>query len=145
MARVTIEDCELVVPNRFQLVVLAGQRVKQFQNGAQLTIERDNDKDPVVALREIAGRTISIDNLKDQAINSLRQTFFEEEEEDVEDDDYDPTIETLDLLAEDSDGESDGEEGSEDDLDDDLDDDDSVDPEASIDFSCIIQEADEND
>ena len=145
MARVTIEDCELVVPNRFQLVVLAGQRVKQFQNGAQLTVERDNDKDPVVALREIAQKTISIDNLKDQAINSLRQTFFEEEEDDVEDDDYDPTVASLDLLADDSGEDSDDEEDS-DDIDDEEEvDDESLDPEASIDFSCIIQEAEEND
>ena len=57
MARVTVEDCIVHVPNRFELVLLASQRAKQISSGNPLTIERDNDKDAVVSLREIADRT----------------------------------------------------------------------------------------
>lgn len=58
MARVTVEDCILVIPNRFDLVVTAAQRAKQISSGMPLTIDRDNDKDAVVSLREIADKTI---------------------------------------------------------------------------------------
>lgn len=58
MARVTVEDCILVIPNRFDLVVTAAQRAKQISSGMPLTIDRDNDKDGVVSLREIADKTI---------------------------------------------------------------------------------------
>lgn len=58
MARVTVEDCVEIIPNRFELVVLAAQRAKQISSGAPLTVDRDNDKDGVVALREIADRTV---------------------------------------------------------------------------------------
>lgn len=58
MARVTVEDCVEIIPNRFELVVLAAQRAKQIASGAPLTVDRDNDKDSVVSLREIADRTV---------------------------------------------------------------------------------------
>lgn len=58
MARVTVEDCILIIPNRFELVVTAAQRAKQISSGMPLTIDRDNDKDAVVSLREIADKTI---------------------------------------------------------------------------------------
>jgi DNA-directed RNA polymerase subunit omega len=81
MARVTVEDCILHVPNRFELVLLASQRAKQISSGNPLTIERDNDKDPVVSLREIADQTVSIDQLKED----LTQSFFKRPISDIAD------------------------------------------------------------
>ena len=68
MARVTVEDCVLKIPNRFELVVLAGQRSRTITAGAPLSVDRDNDKNPVVALREIADETIELEELKDHVI-----------------------------------------------------------------------------
>jgi DNA-directed RNA polymerase subunit omega len=73
MARVTVEDCVDKVPNRFELVLLAAHRARTLSAGAPISIERDNDKDPVVALREIAGRTISTEDLKEDLIHSLQK------------------------------------------------------------------------
>jgi DNA-directed RNA polymerase subunit omega len=70
MARVTVEDCIEHVPNRFELVALASQRARQIVSGAPLTVERDNDKDTVVALREIAEQKFSLDALKQEVITS---------------------------------------------------------------------------
>lgn len=81
MARVTVEDCILQVPNRFELVLLASQRAKQISSGNPLTIERDNDKDAVVSLREIADLTVSLDQLKED----LTQTFFKRPLSDIAD------------------------------------------------------------
>ena len=64
MARVTVEDCVPKVPNRFELVLLAAQRAREITAGGPLTLDRDDDKNPVVALREIAEETISLDHLK---------------------------------------------------------------------------------
>jgi DNA-directed RNA polymerase subunit omega len=71
MARVTVEDCIIQVPNRFELVLLASQRAKQITSGNPLTVERDNDKDAVVSLREIADQTISLDQLQENLIHSF--------------------------------------------------------------------------
>ena len=71
MARVTVEDCIEVVPNRFDLVVVAAQRAKQIASGAPLTLERDNDKDAVVALREIAERSVDTETLQEETIQSF--------------------------------------------------------------------------
>ena len=95
MARVTIEDCEKVVGNRFDLVVLAAQRTRQILAGDALTVEGNGEKKPVIALREIAARTVSIDDLKEATINSFRSFLPEEEEEEdldslLEDDTYNP-------------------------------------------------------
>ena len=95
MARVTIEDCEKVVRNRFDLVVLAAQRTRQILAGDALTVEGKDEKKPVIALREIAARTVSIDDLKEATINSFRSFLPEEEEEEdldslMEDDTYNP-------------------------------------------------------
>ena len=68
MARVTVEDCIEVVPNRFELVALAAQRTRQIVSGGQLTLERDNDKDTVISLREIAEKTVTVDALKEEVI-----------------------------------------------------------------------------
>ena len=71
MARVTVEDCVLKVPNRFELVLLAAQRARNISRGEQLTIDRDNDKNPVVALREIAEETLGLGDLEQDLVKSL--------------------------------------------------------------------------
>ncbi len=71
MARVTVEDCVEKVPNRFELVLLAAQRARNLSRGEQLTIDRDNDKNPVVALREIAGETVALSELHQDLVKSL--------------------------------------------------------------------------
>ena len=81
MARVTVEDCIQEVPNRFELVLLASQRAKQISVGNPLTVERDNDKDSVVALREIADKTISLPQLEENLI----QSFFKKPVSDIAD------------------------------------------------------------
>ncbi len=73
MARVTVEDCVVKVPNRFDLVMLAAQRARELAVGGALTVDRDNDKNPVVALREIADETIRIDGLQDSLIQGLQK------------------------------------------------------------------------
>ena len=73
MARVTVEDCIDKVNNRFELVLLAGHRARQISQGAPITVSRDNDKNPVVALREIADETLSPDDLKEDLIHSLQK------------------------------------------------------------------------
>ncbi|MCU0832157.1 MAG: DNA-directed RNA polymerase subunit omega [Rhizobiaceae bacterium] len=73
MARVTVEDCIDKVENRFELVLLAGHRARQISQGAALTIDRDRDKNPVVALREIADETISPEDLKEDLIHSMQK------------------------------------------------------------------------
>ena len=73
MARVTVEDCILKIPNRFELVLLAAQRARDVASGAPITLERDNDKNPVVALREIAETTVSPGDLKEDLIHSLQK------------------------------------------------------------------------
>ena len=83
MARVTVEDCVDKVPNRFDLVMLASHRARAIADGAQITVDRDNDKNPVVALREIADETLLADDLREQAIEShQRHIEVDEPEED---------------------------------------------------------------
>jgi DNA-directed RNA polymerase subunit omega len=79
MARVTVEDCVQVVPNRFELVLLAGQRARMISAGAPLTVDRDRDKNPVVALREVAAQTVTPEDLKEELIRA-QQKFLETEE-----------------------------------------------------------------
>ena len=84
MARVTVEDCVDKVPNRFELVMLAAHRARSLASGSPLTVDRDNDKNPVVALREIAEETLTADHLRESAIESFqRQIEVDEPEEDV--------------------------------------------------------------
>lgn len=83
MARVTVEDCIDKVPNRFELVMLAAHRARELSIGAELTVDRDNDKNPVVALREIADETLTAEQLRENAIESnQRQIEVDEAEED---------------------------------------------------------------
>jgi DNA-directed RNA polymerase subunit omega len=81
MARVTVEDCIVHIPNRFDLVLIAATRAKQITSGNPLTIDRDNDKDAVVSLREIADLTVSLDQLKE----NLTQSFFKRPISDIAD------------------------------------------------------------
>ena len=83
MARVTVEDCVEKVPNRFELVLLAARRARGISAGSMLTVDRDNDKNPVVALREIADNTIDLTDLKDNLVGTLqRRVEVDEPEED---------------------------------------------------------------
>ncbi len=86
MARVTVEDCVDKVTNRFELVLLASHRARTISGGSPLTVERDNDKNPVVALREIAENTVAPDDLKEELIHSL-QKYVEVDEPDTEQED----------------------------------------------------------
>lgn len=84
MARVTVEDCVDKVPNRFELVLLAAHRAREIASGAPLTVDRDNDKNPVVSLREIADETQSADALRERLIESQQtQIEVDEPEEDA--------------------------------------------------------------
>src|SRR6056297_4182484 len=82
MARVTTEDCVDKVPNRFELVMLAAHRAREITAGSPLTVERDNDKNPVVALREIADETQSADDLRERLIESNQTEIEVDEPED---------------------------------------------------------------
>jgi DNA-directed RNA polymerase subunit omega len=81
MARVTVEDCIDKVPNRFDLVLLSAERAREISGGAELTIDRDRDKNPVVALREIAEETIRPDHLKEGLVQSLQKVQMDDDEE----------------------------------------------------------------
>jgi DNA-directed RNA polymerase subunit omega len=83
MARVTVEDCIDKVDNRFELVLLSAHRARMISSGSQITIDRDNDKNPVVALREIADTTVSPGDLKEDLIHSL-QKYVEVDEPEPE-------------------------------------------------------------
>ena len=83
MARVTVEDCIDKVENRFELALLASHRARMISSGSPLTVDRDNDKNPVVALREIADTTVSADDLKEDLIHSL-QKYVEVDEPEAE-------------------------------------------------------------
>lgn len=79
MARVTVEDCVLKVPNRFELVLVAAQRAKNISAGAALTVDRDRDKNPVVALREIAEDKVDLDDLRNTLITGMQKNYKEED------------------------------------------------------------------
>ena len=85
MARVTVEDCVLKVPNRFELVLLAAQRAREVTSGAPLTVDRDDDKNPVVALREIADETIGLAILKDSLVRGMQKHIEMDEPEETPD------------------------------------------------------------
>ena len=83
MARVTVEDCVLKVPNRFELVLLAAQRAREVTSGAPLTVDRDDDKNPVVALREIADETIQLAHLKESLVRGMQKHIEIDEPEET--------------------------------------------------------------
>lgn len=81
MARVTVEDCVDKVPNRFELILLAAHRARAISNGAAITIDPDNDKNPVVALREIADKTVAPDDMREGLIHSIQKNVEVDEPE----------------------------------------------------------------
>ena len=81
MARVTVEDCVDKIPNRFDLVLMAAQRARQISGGAELTLDRDRDKNPVVALREIAEQTVKPRDLNESAVQGLQRVRIDDEDE----------------------------------------------------------------
>ena len=83
MARVTVEDCVTKIPNRFELVMTAAQRARDISAGGELTVERDNDKNPVVALREIADETVNYDELQETLVKGLQR--YVESDDPIED------------------------------------------------------------
>jgi DNA-directed RNA polymerase subunit omega len=83
MARVTVEDCIDKVENRFDLVLLAAHRARMISSGSQISVDRDNDKNPVVALREIAEKTVAPDDLREELVHSL-QKYVEVDEPEPE-------------------------------------------------------------
>jgi DNA-directed RNA polymerase subunit omega len=86
MARVTVEDCVEKLPNRFELVMVAAQRARKIGSGASLTLDRDNDKNPVVALREIAENTVDVEELKEEIIRGKQRIIaMDDDGEDVVD------------------------------------------------------------
>ncbi|BBE35794.1 DNA-directed RNA polymerase subunit omega [Sphingosinicella microcystinivorans] len=80
MARVTVEDCVDKIPNRFELVLLAGQRARQISSGAELTLDRDRDKNPVVALREIAEQTVKPAQLNEALVSGMQRVIVDDED-----------------------------------------------------------------
>lgn len=99
MARVTVEDCVLKIPNRFQLVMMAAQRSRELSVGGELTVDRDNDKNPVVALREIADETVPLDELEIAVVEGLQRNIDVDEIVEEEDDDMLQVTEALNELA----------------------------------------------
>ena len=79
MARVTVEDCIKKIPNRFDLVVAAAQRSREISNGVAIEIERDNDKNPVVSLREIASEAVDAESLQERFIRSMQKNLIKED------------------------------------------------------------------
>tara|TARA_R110002020_G_scaffold267605_9_gene482783 strand:- start:1179 stop:1553 length:375 start_codon:yes stop_codon:yes gene_type:complete len=86
MARVTVEDCVEKVPNRFDLVLLASHRSRNIAAGSSLTVDRDNDKTPVVALRELAEETLDLDDLRESLVTGLQRVIFDDDLPDEEED-----------------------------------------------------------
>ena len=79
MARVTVEDCIKKIPNRFDLILAASQRSREISNGIQIEVERDNDKNPVVSLREIAGDAVDPNTLQERFIRSMQKNIIKDE------------------------------------------------------------------
>jgi DNA-directed RNA polymerase subunit omega len=99
MARVTVEDCVDKVPNRFDLVLFAAQRARQISGGADLTLDRDRDKNPVVALREIAEETVKPKDLQEAVVTNLQKVRVDEEDETEELSSLSEAAEALRLTA----------------------------------------------
>jgi DNA-directed RNA polymerase subunit omega len=99
MARVTVEDCVDKVPNRFDLILFAAQRARQISSGADLTIDRDRDKNPVVALREIAETTVRPNEMEEAIVTGLQRVRIDEEDETEELSSLSDAAEALRLTA----------------------------------------------
>ena len=81
MARVTVEDCVKKIPNRFDLVIAAAQRSREISNGIEIEVDRDNDKNPVVSLREIASEAVDAESLQERFIRSMQKNLIKEDNE----------------------------------------------------------------
>ncbi len=92
MARVTVEDCVVKVPNRFELVLLAAQRAREITSGAPLSIDRDDDKNPVVALREIADETVGLSHLKESVVRGMQKHVELDEAEETQELEVDSSV-----------------------------------------------------
>jgi DNA-directed RNA polymerase subunit omega len=92
MARVTVEDCVVKIPNRFELVLLAAQRAREITSGAPLSLDRDDDKNPVVALREIADETINLDHLRVSVVRGMQKLVEADEPEETHELDLDTAL-----------------------------------------------------
>ena len=99
MARVTVEDCVVKVPNRFELVLLAAQRAREITSGAPLSLDRDDDKNPVVALREIADETVGLDHLKISVVRGMQKHVEIDEPEETHELDLDTALFGIDVPA----------------------------------------------
>lgn len=86
MARVTVEDCIEVVPNRFDLVLMAAHRSRNISAGASLTVDRDNDKTPVVSLRELADETLDLGDLRESLVSNLQRVIIDDDMPDEKED-----------------------------------------------------------
>jgi DNA-directed RNA polymerase subunit omega len=116
MARVTVEDCVVKVPNRFELVLLAAQRAREITSGAPLSIDRDDDKNPVVALREIADETVALDHLKSSVVRGMQKHVEIDEPEESHELELDTALFGIGapagtLMDEDLEAEADAEDG----------------------------------
>ena len=126
MARVTVEDCVVKVPNRFQLVLLAAQRAREITSGSPLSIDRDDDKNPVVALREIADETVSLEHLKTSVVRGMQKHVEIDEPEEAHELELDTALFGVgapagvalgdELDAEEAEAEDEDEEGDEDEV-----------------------------
>ena len=92
MARVTVEDCVVKIPNRFELVLLAAQRAREITSGAPLSLDRDDDKNPVVALREIADETVALDHLRMSVVRGMQKLVEADEPEETHELDLDTAL-----------------------------------------------------
>ena len=92
MARVTVEDCVIKVPNRFELVLLAAHRAREITSGAPLSIDRDDDKNPVVALREIADETVGLPHLREAVVRGMQKHVELDEAEETHELEVDPSV-----------------------------------------------------
>ena len=99
MARVTVEDCVTKISNRFELVVLAGQRARDITAGAEILVERDKDKNPVVALREIAEDKVAPEELLEAVVTSLQRYADTDEPEEESDEDVGETISAEEAIS----------------------------------------------
>lgn len=92
MARVTVEDCVVLVPNRFELVLLAAQRAREITSGSPLSIDRDDDKNPVVALREIADETVGLPHLREAVVRGMQKHVELDEAEETQELEVDTSV-----------------------------------------------------
>lgn len=109
MARITVEDCILKVSNRFELVMMASERGRQLSLGAPLTLSRDNDKNPVVALREIAEESVNVEQLKIDMVSRYRLHKMDDSYSDEDMDRDDQMDQSIEMMDEDDDDLLDGE------------------------------------